>query len=145
MKTLTSNSKPLAINNDVIAEVENQFRIKFPDYFVSFLKQYGGTSTKEIVFNDKFWVNFFLPLRSDAGASIEEIMKGHTATYNENYWIPFAIDSGGWSYCIALKETIKDQIWIDKFDSGEENSFEFVAPSFENFIDNLKTEEDAFS
>lgn len=47
-------------------------------------------------------------------------------------------------FCIALKENISGQIWVDKFDSGEENTFEYVASSFEEFINNLKTEGNAF-
>ena len=145
MKSLNSNSKPVLISNDDILELESKYNIQIPKYFISFIENYGGTSTKEIVYNDRFWVNFFLPIKSDINSSILSIKEGQIFNYNDNTWLPFAIDSGGWAFCIALKEEIKGQVWIDKFDSGDENPFEFVAPTFESFIDNLKTEEEAFS
>jgi cell wall assembly regulator SMI1 len=145
MKKLSSNSQPKVIDNNDIKEIENNFNIQFPDYFLSFLKQYGGTSTKEVVFSDKFWVNFFIPLKSDITSSIESMLLAYLSEYNQIEWIPFAIDSGGWAFCIALKDDIKGQVWVDKFDSGDESSFEFVSDTFEDFINGLRTEEEAFS
>ncbi len=145
MKSLNSNSKPLPVNSSDIQEFENRFNIQLPEYFISFLKKYGGTSTKEVVYSNKFWVNFFLPIKSDLNSSILSIKEGQIFNYNDNTWLPFAIDSGGWAFCIALKDEIKGQVWVDKFDSGDENPFEFVAQSFESFIDNLQTEEEASS
>jgi cell wall assembly regulator SMI1 len=145
MKNLLSNSKPKDVDDSDVKEVESTFNIQFPEYFLSFLQKYGGTSTKEVVYSDSFWVNYFLPLNSDISASIVSLLEGYRTNYNQNNWIPFAIDSGGWSFCIALKEDIKGQIWIDKFDSGDENPFEFVANSFEEFINGLRTEEEAFA
>lgn len=145
MNKLSTNSHPKVIDDNEIREIESNFKIKLPDYFLSFLKQYGGTSTKEIVYTNSFWVNFFLPLKSDITLSIESIFLAYQSEYNQIEWLPFAIDSGGWPFCIALKEDIKGQVWVDKFDSGDENSFEFVANTFEEFINGLKTEEEAFS
>lgn len=145
MKTLSSNSKPQIISDNEIKEIEAKYEIQLPDYFISFVRNHGGTSTKELVYSDKFWVNFFLPLKSEINASIVSIKEGQISNYNDNTWLPFAIDSGGWAFCIALKESILGQVWIDKFDSGDENPFEFVSDSFENFIEQLKTEEEAFS
>jgi cell wall assembly regulator SMI1 len=145
MKNLSANSQPKVIDNNDIKEIENNFNIQFPTYLLAFLKQYGGSSTKEVVFSDKFWVNFFLPLKSDTSASIFGLMEGQKFNYDENSWIPFAIDSGGWSFCIALKEDIKGQVWADKFDSGDESPFEFVSDTFEDFINGLRTEEEAFA
>jgi cell wall assembly regulator SMI1 len=145
MKNLLSNSKPKDVEDSDIKKVESTFNIQFPEYFLSFLQKYGGTCTKEVVYSDAFWVNFFLPLKSENGASIISLMEGQRINYNDNSWIPFAIDSGGWSFCIAQKENIKGQIWVEKFDGGDENPFEFVANSFEDFINGLRTEEEAFS
>jgi hypothetical protein len=44
-----------------------------------------------------------------------------------------------------LNDEIKGQVWIDKFDNGDENPFEFVSPSFEELINGLKTEEEVFT
>ncbi|MCR9253809.1 MAG: cell wall assembly/cell proliferation coordinating protein, KNR4-like protein, partial [bacterium] len=72
-------------------------------------------------------------------ASIEAIYEGHQ--YYCNYgFVPFAIDSGGWDYNISIKEESLGQIWVNKFDSGEENTMHYVAPSFEYFINNLGEE-----
>lgn len=144
MKKLSSNSQPKTIEDNDIKEVEATFNIQFPEYFLSFLKKHGGTSTKEGVYSDSCWVSFFLSLKSDKGASIVSLLEGYRINSNERDWIPFAIDSGGWSFCIALKEDIKGQVWVDKFDSGDENPFSFVANSFEDFINGLRTEEEAF-
>jgi cell wall assembly regulator SMI1 len=145
MKKLSSNSQPKIIGDNDIKEVEDTFNIQFPEDYLSFLKKYGGTSTKEVVYSDSCWVNFFLSLKSDTGASIVSLLEGYRINYNEIDWIPFAIDSGGWSFCIALKEDIKGQVWVNKFDSGDENPFAFVANSLEDFINGLQTEEEAFS
>jgi len=143
MKSLKPNSKALEFSNEELIEIQARFNISFPDYFVSFLKTFGGTSTKEMIFNDKFWVNFFLPLKSNLSSSIESTLQTYKEELNTNIWLPFAVDSGGWVFNIALNVEINGQIWIDKFDSGEEDTMEFVAPSFEKFIDGLQTEEEA--
>ena len=144
MKSLKSNSTPSLITNEDIIEIQNKFSIQIPEYFISFIKNHGGTSTKEVVFNDKFWVNFFLPLKSDINTSITTLKEGQIFNYNDNAWLPFAIDSGGWAFCIALKDEIKGQVWVDKFDSGDESPFEFVSSSFEEFINGLKQKKKHF-
>lgn len=138
MKKLTTVSKLITIMKDEIDRFEVEMQISFPDYFKEFLLQYNGVDTKEVLFGDRYWVQNFLPLKSELNASIEKVLEGMEVNYNRREWIPFAIDPGGWVYSISLNNDTKGQVWLDRFDSGEEFPFEYVALSFEDFINGLQ-------
>lgn len=58
--------------------------------------------------------------------------------------IPFAIDNGGWVYCLSIDENIYGKVYLFQMEMPYENeieAFEFVANSFEEFIDGLQPEE----
>jgi len=135
------------INDDLILEFELKYNIKFPEYLIEFLKKYSGCTTVEDTyinpnFNIFYTVSYFCELYSDYNPSIQKLTEGNKFYHYEN-WIPFATDPGGWVFNISISQNNMGEIWINKFDSSEENPFEFVAPSFENFIDGLKTEEES--
>jgi len=142
IKHLSLLSKPYGFDNKEINRICKDFNIEIPQYFISFIKEYGGASTDEFIYNEKFLVNFFLPLQSDKNSSICKGVQVYKQRYGVLEWIPFAIDNGGWTFCIALKENIKNQIWIDRYISGDLPIFDYVAPSFGDFINALKTEDE---
>ncbi|MGJ8733359.1 MAG: SMI1/KNR4 family protein [Cellulophaga sp.] len=129
-------------------KIENQFGFKVPDVLKNFLLLYEGLylNEEESYYKTKlgstYEVNSVLYLyKSESGASIESILEGHLEEGIKGF-VPFAIDSGGWDYCVSINQETSGQVWVDKFDSGEENPMEFVSESFEDFISNLGSEED---
>ena len=120
---------------------EKQYGVKFPDSLKKFLLKYDGAMVKGTCFNGAPTFKEILNLnKHPVSASIEEILKGHQS-YGYKNFIPFAIDSGGWDYDVSISPETYGQVWVNKFDSGEENPFEFVRNSFEEFIDSLESEE----
>lgn len=142
MKNLTiiRSRQSTDAKNDIMY-IEQRFGLNFPDYLVVFLEKYNGAKVKECYFNENHILKIFLQLRkNDLLASIESILEGHQF-YGDNLYIPFAIDSGGWDYNVSIHPDTYGQVWVDKFDSGEENPFEFVCNSFEEFINGLTENE----
>ncbi|MEQ8363874.1 MAG: SMI1/KNR4 family protein [Cyclobacteriaceae bacterium] len=130
-----------------IKKFENEFKIEFPDDLIELLLNYEGAKLNEdeCYFEHKkglfYEVNQILYLRKSdlGGASIQDILKGHKS-YGIEGFIPFAIDSGGWDFNISVNESTLGQVWVNKFDSDEEKTMIYVAPSLENFINSLKSD-----
>ena len=114
--------------------------IDIPGYFIEFFIRYEGCRVKENTFQDKYTLTRFLNLSSDRNASIEKIFSTYVEEECVKHWLPFAIDPGGWVFCLSLEQNTYGQVFVDRFDLGEENSFAFVAPSLEAFIDGLYSE-----
>jgi hypothetical protein len=147
--------KKLNIRSDkrrvkTIEEIENFCTINeipIPNSIKEFLLEYEGCGIADE--NSYYYdsdgncheINQILYLKEsdEGGASIQAIYKGHLF-YNNKGFIPFAIDSGGWDYNVSISEETYGQVWVDKFDSGEENPMHYVADSFEKFINNLEDE-----
>lgn len=136
---------------DEILAFEKEMQIEFPSILRQVLLKYEGCATKEYIYfrkgdhSNKFdAVSQFLFLRDSngGGASIEAIYKGHQF-YGIRGFIPFAIDAGGWDYCVSIKTETFGQIWVDEFDAGEEDPFRFVASSMEELIGGMITFEEA--
>jgi cell wall assembly regulator SMI1 len=140
IKKLNALSKPYGFDYNNVIKMEADFNIKLPQYFIKFIELYGGTRTKESIYDDNYHINIFLPLQYDGHLSIYSTLKGCKDIYGVIEWLPFAIDSGGWTYCIALRDDIKNQVWIN----ADEPVFDFVfvSDSFESFINKLKTEDE---
>jgi hypothetical protein len=121
--------------------IEEKFSIKFPHYLKGFMIQYEGSFVKETCYKGTITFKEVLYVYKREGfASIESILEGHKENGIEGF-IPFAIDSGGWDYNVSINVETYGQVWVNKFDSGEKETMEYIAPSFEEFIDNLKPEE----
>tara|TARA_B100001245_G_C22796295_1_gene383932 strand:- start:120 stop:572 length:453 start_codon:yes stop_codon:yes gene_type:complete len=129
-----------------INEFFEKLKLQVPSQFKEFLLTYEGCgmSSGNSYYYDEadglHEINQILYLKKgEIGASIEAIYEGHQF-YGNIGFIPFAIDSGGWDYNISIKEESFGQVWVDKFDLGEENPMYYVSPSFEFFINNLTEE-----
>ncbi len=123
---------------------ETTYKIQLPDVLKEFMLVYGGCRTMEKYFTkgpNLYHISDVLYVKEDpVSASMEAIYKGHLY-YKDHGYIPFAIDTGGWDFNFSIKPESYGQVWVDKFDSGEEDPFEFVCASFEEFINNLTEEE----
>lgn len=130
-----------------LSYLENKCSIQIPEYLKLFMTKYAGCKTHERVYRKKNSgfesVTAFLYIKAeDRRASMEAIYEGHLY-YGIKGFIPFGIDSGGWDYNVSINTETYGQVWVNQFDSGEENSVVFVANSFEEFIDGFMTEEKA--
>jgi hypothetical protein len=127
-----------------IERFENDFNLKLPDFLRAFILKYEGC--RPVSEQSYYWIddetycelNQVLYLRKSdlGGASIETILGDHKRNHIEGF-IPFAIDSGGWDFDVSINEETYGQVWTNKFDSGEEDAMQLVAPSFDEFIDGL--------
>lgn len=128
-----------------ILKFEEKHKIKFPLELNEFLLVYEGYSfsDEESFFKTKdgtYEVNRVLYLwENEIGASVEAIFEGHKF-YNTEGFIPFIIDSGGWDFNISIKPETYGQIWVNKFDNGEDEPFVFVAKSLQEFLEGLTSE-----
>ena len=128
-----------------IMDFERKNEIKVPELLREFLLMYEGLYLSEDQSyykkaNTNYEVSMILYLNeNETYPSIEAILGGHKEQGTKEF-IPFAIDSGGRDYCVSINSETYGQVWIDKFDSGEEDPMEFVTNSFEDFIDGLGPE-----
>ncbi|CAH0336820.1 hypothetical protein FVB9288_02544 [Flavobacterium sp. CECT 9288] len=121
--------------------IENEAGIKIPDNIKDFISKYADLSVKENKFinNDGklFEISQFITYR---------IMYDFIKEFKEEGLgkkLPFAIDNGGWVFCISFDKESIDKIllyqmeveWVTKNDA-----FELVANSLEEFINGLQVE-----
>lgn len=129
-----------------IDDFEAKYGIVFPESLRKFLLSYEGHKFHEAesYYNANggiYEVNSVLYLwQNEIGASVEAILEGHKF-YNTEGFIPFIIDSGGWDFNISIKPETYGQIWVNKFDNGEDEPFVFVAKSLQEFLEGLTNED----
>jgi len=146
--TVSKDKRRVKSMNEVI-KYGNKLGVVFPENLALFISMYEGLYLNE---DESYYVNnngilhelnsvLYLKYSKDlGGASIEAILEGHKEEGIEGF-IPFGIDSGGWDYNVSINKETYGQVWVNKFDSGEENTMEYVAPSFEEFINGLRSPE----
>ena len=118
--------------------IETKFDIKFPKDLREFVFKYEGAFLGSLYYNGKpVFKEVLVLLKNENFASIEAIMEGHSLNQISGF-IPFAIDSGGWDYNISINEPTFGQVWVNKFDGGDDDTMVYVAPSLEDFINGLK-------
>lgn len=141
MRNLTIK-KPL--NDGQIQFLERLHGKKFPLYFSEFIKVFSGKSVIENTFYTKekpFTISSFCTYR---------MMYDYIKSFKEeegflSSWIPFALDVGGWLYCILDNEDSKKSVYLFQMEmpyENEQEAFELVADSFEEFINGLQPEGD---
>ena len=112
------------------------YRLILTDSFKNFLVVYNGCSVRKNVFKQKYTIANILPLKAVRGPSIEFILDGYDVDLNTRHLFPFAIDPGNRVYVIPLVGTRSGQVWIDSGKEGDR--FEYVAASFEEFVNGLE-------
>lgn len=138
MKVLTIiEQEKRIVNIDEFEIIEKKFNLKFPDILKDFILNYEGALIKETYYNGEASFKEVLYLLKQEGfASIESILEGHEY-YKIKRFIPFGIDSGGWDYNFSLDSNTYGQVWVNRFDDGDENTMQLVATDFNDFIDSL--------
>ncbi|MFC4478394.1 SMI1/KNR4 family protein [Flavobacterium chungangensis] len=121
--------------------IENEVGIKISDNIKDFISEYADLSVKENKFinNDGklFEISQFITYRMmyDFIKEFKEEGLGKK--------LPFAIDNGGWIFCISFDEESMDKILLYQMEMEWEtknDAFELVANSFEEFINGLREE-----
>lgn len=123
------------------SRIENEAGIKIPETIKDFISEYADLSVKENKFinNDGklFEISQFITYRmmDDFIKEFKEEGLGKK--------LPFAIDNGGWVFCISFDEESMDKILLYQMEmewKTKNDAFELVADSFEEFINNLQEE-----
>lgn len=130
-----------AISNTDIHSAENQMGITFPKPYIDFLLSHNGGDMSRNLPNRKIFIRDFLHL-NESDDSIQGIFSVVSEIFGGiKDWLPFGFDFGDWIFCICLKKEKYGQIYLMRTDEIEEDeAFEFIANSFEEFIDSLQPE-----
>lgn len=133
------------LNEGQVNFLETVLENPFPDEFKEFIKVYSDTSTLENTFKclHKYYkVSMFCTERMIYDFINDLKREGFEKK------IPFAVDDGGWFYCLSVKEDSSfGKVYLFQMEmpyENEEQAFEFVADSFEEFIDGLQPESEVF-
>ncbi|MEH0155546.1 SMI1/KNR4 family protein [Limibacter armeniacum] len=141
MQELTIEIQGKKVTLEELTSFEKELDMTLPDIYKEVLLKYGGSRVKENTYSSKASISFFLSLSSKRNATAKNIIETYKEEYGAALWLPFATDSGGWVFNISIAKDTYGQVWIDKFDSGDSDPFEYVSPSLEEFIDSLKSSE----
>ena len=137
MKKLSIQPK---LNENQINFLEGVLGVPFPKQFKEFITIYCDTATYENTYtqsNKLYKVSMFCTYRM-----IFDFINDLKRDGFEKR-IPFAVDDGGWVYCISMNESRYGKVYLFQLEMPYENeneAFEFVANSFEEFINGLQAE-----
>ncbi|MBB6460275.1 SMI1/KNR4 family protein [Flammeovirga kamogawensis] len=131
------------IKIEEIKKIEIVLKKKLPNELIQFLMKYSDCTLFECFYQKEgiYTMPGYIVGVSDKNPNIFDLIEGNIF-YNDIDWLPFACDYGGWVFNVSLSEKTYGEVWINKFDSGEKNPFEFVSSSLEEFINGLKRVED---
>jgi hypothetical protein len=138
MRRLTLNDRFLPHQ---YSRIENEAGIKIPDNIKDFISEYADLSVKE-----NKYINSDGKLFEISQFITYKMMYDFVKEFKEEGLgkkLPFAIDNGGWVFCISFDEESIDKILIYQMEmewKTKKDAFELVANSFEDFINNLQEE-----
>jgi cell wall assembly regulator SMI1 len=154
MQNFVNTGKVLTISD--IRKVEKSINIIFPNDLVNLYLQYNGGE----IDNDKY---LYVDDYNDVDVSIKTFMpmkykrNENDVLLEEDYrlfaiekkliplsHIPFAIDDGGYPYSININDNKIYIGYIEDYDGTPESTIRFIANSLTEFIDGIKTEEEAY-
>jgi cell wall assembly regulator SMI1 len=136
-----------------IANAEKLIGKELPPSLRDFYLLYNGgvVEKKRRIFVDEDGdieaeVKVFLPIKYDEGDSTVE--KSYENFVKQKklippQFIPFAMDSGGFRYCI---DTVSEAVFFNNLDrlDSKEGPMEFICASLADFIDGMRTEKEAY-
>jgi hypothetical protein len=143
MKKLTITDEMQPVTKEELLLLAKELDIVIPEDYMSFMMLYGGgVGILENLFDGRLGINGTLRTESKRNPSIRSIFETYRLEMHTKNWLPFAIDGGGWVFCYSISPETMGQIYIDRFDSGEEPPHEFLAQTLEEFVDKLAQELD---
>lgn len=118
--------------------------LEVPETLIDVFTHYEGSklSLAEANYYDesgeRYLLHVFLHLEPSYKneATVLTILEGHKGLGVSGF-VPFAIDLGGWDYCVSLNKETYEQVWVNAWTSGREDTMMYVAPSLQAFIDGL--------
>lgn len=121
---------------------------ELPKSLKSVLLKYGSYSvvenTYKDIINDKIWkLNSFIN-RTNLLGHLEELEEERElGDYEiEDLIVPFAVDEGGWLFCLGLSSNNYNRVFIYRCNNYDERDiFLKISESFEEFINNLQVPE----
>jgi hypothetical protein len=150
MKEFFENSKP-QLNMDLIKTFEGFVNIKFPKDYINFLIHInGGVSRKSIFFfpgtldgsSTHHWFGF----RSESYFSLLVKLRDRGIRFPINF-IPICDDTFGNLILLSVKGPDYGKVYFwdheQETEPADYSNLTLIADSFEEFINNLKTPEDA--
>lgn len=152
---LINCAQPLTLSQ--IHSVEEKLNIHFPSSLIELYLSYNGgiiEGDRNIYIapgENDYYIKYFLPIDNKSKFPYIDF----ESVYNEYIiekriipvdFIPFALDGGGWPFCI---NTLNSKIYIANLENFEENEslpiiMEEIAPSIKIFINDSTTEEEAY-
>lgn len=124
--------------------LEKVLEKEIPKIVRDYIKKYGGTMIAEKYFFDKQGLEWELG-QFNLFKDLYNLTKEFLEKYNRKL-VPFAYDGGGWHFCLSFDVETYGKIIINRWtDHLPEDQFLVIADSFEEFINGLRTEEEAFS
>jgi len=142
----------IGITDDEVKKIESKLGFSLPHYYVEFMKIYANSSVYENTFNSKNGKKFILAsfctysmIEARVDEYFEEVeLEDENLFKNIGLQLPFAIDGGGYRFCISLNEKTFGQIFFlmeELLSIDEQSAHVFLANSLEEFIDALQPED----
>lgn len=142
----------IGITDDEVKKIESKLGFSLPNYYVEFMKIYANSSVYENTFNSKNGKKFILAsfctysmIEARVDEYFEEVeLEDENLFKNIGLQLPFAIDGGGYRFCISLNEKTFGQIFFlmeELLSIDEQSAHVFLANSLEEFIDALQPED----
>jgi hypothetical protein len=153
MQKFINTGRVLRISD--IREIEETINIVFPDDLVKLYLQYNGGEIEDKYFyvddhNDiDVSIKTFMPMkykRTENDVLLETTYRLFAIEKNiiPLSYIPFAIDDGGYPYCINVNNNKIYMGYFADYDGSPESTIRFIANSLIEFVDGIKTESDAY-
>lgn len=151
-RKLVNSSKK--ITEEDIKKVEKIIKLPLPEELKKIYLKYNGGEVeggRKIYVSEEgmeYEVKSFLPIgypRFEADSLLEDsyvFFVKEKKLIPKNF-IPFAMDSGGFRYCINVDD---GQVYVSNFDKDDDAAdyMDLVTSSVENFINKMVTEDEAF-
>lgn len=128
------------VSDEMIAKTEIEIGVKIPFLYKEFLKLNNGGDMPRNFYKSKFDIRDFFGINDTTSSIVNMFFAVSEAFENTLDWFPLGFDAGDWIYCICLKEEKYGQVYLMRTDEIEEDeAFDFICNSFEEFIDGLQS------
>ena len=132
---------PWPLKESDIASLEEATGFSLSDEIREFILRFSDSFLRECYFEqgEVYAVPNYICGNSSQNVNIFKLVEGNLF-YGDEGWLPFAIDPGGWVFNYGLKDEVRGQIWLDRFDSGDDDVWQLVAEDLSSFVAGLQLE-----
>lgn len=142
MRQLNLTQSGPTLNVARLDALEYELGVKIPDTIRTFLLEENGGYMPDLPGNPKYYIRGFLTVE-DSNVSLQAIFHVISEMFgNSKNWLPFGTDYGDWIYCLCLKPKLYGKVYLMRTDEiDEEDAFDFVCNSFEEFIEGVQPQD----